>query len=187
MSRVSGSIRASGELSFDRAHTGKVESVEETMNKEPKMMRRWKVFLCVFACLMFLGKATAQSDWKKQWEATLEGAKKEGEVVIYGPHNPVYQQLWALFQKSYPSIKFTFVPGKGSDHAQRIVAERRAGKYLADLLMGGSSTYASFASGTLEPMKPLLITPEVTDESGWWDGKFHFADPQNHAAIIVSG
>ena len=70
----------------------------------------------------------AQSDWKKQWEATIEAGRKEGEVVIYGPHNPVYQQVWSIFQKSYAEIKFSFVPGKGSDHAQRIVAERRAGK-----------------------------------------------------------
>jgi ABC-type glycerol-3-phosphate transport system substrate-binding protein len=82
----------------------------------------------------------AQLDWKKQLESTIEAAKKEAEVVIYGPHNPAYQQVWAIFQKSYPEIKFNFVTGKGADHAQRIVAERRAGKYLADLLMGGSST-----------------------------------------------
>jgi iron(III) transport system substrate-binding protein len=129
----------------------------------------------------------SQADWKKQWEATVEAAKKEGEVTIYGPHNPVYQQVWAIFQKSYPEIKFNFVPGKGSDHAQRIVAERRAGKFLADLLMGGSSTFGSFAAGTLEPLRPLLILPEVTDFSAWFDGKFHFADPQNNAALIISG
>jgi hypothetical protein len=44
----------------------------------------------------------AQSDWKKQWEATIEAGKKEAAVVIYGPHNPAYQQIWSIFQKSYP-------------------------------------------------------------------------------------
>jgi ABC-type Fe3+ transport system substrate-binding protein len=126
-------------------------------------------------------------DWKKHWEATIEAAKKEGEVVIYGPHNPAYQQIWAIFQKSYPEIKFSFVPGKGSDHAQRIVAERRADKYLADLLMGGSTTYASFAPGTLEPLRPLLILPEVMDMSAWFDGRLFFADAQNNAGLIISG
>ncbi len=129
----------------------------------------------------------AQSDWKKQWEQTIEAGKKEGEVAIYGPHNPAYQQIWSLFQKSYPEIKFNFVPGKGSEHAQRIVAERRAGKYLADLLMGGSSTYAAFAPNTLAPLKPLLILPEVIDLTNWFDGKLYFADPQNNAALIISG
>jgi iron(III) transport system substrate-binding protein len=129
----------------------------------------------------------AQSDWKNQWEAVVEAARKEGEVTIYGPHNPAYQQIWAIFQKAYSQLKFNFVPGKGSEHAQRIVAERRAGKYLADLLMGGSSTYASFAPGTLEPMLPLLILPEVTDMSAWFDGKLYFADAQNNAGLIISG
>jgi ABC-type Fe3+ transport system substrate-binding protein len=129
----------------------------------------------------------AQTDWKKQWDATVEAGRKEGEVVIYGPHNPAYQQIWAIFQKSYPEVKFNFVPGKGSDHAQRIVAERRAGKYLADLIMGGSSTYAAFAPGTLEPLKPLLILPDVNDSNNWFDGRLHFADAQNNAGLIISG
>jgi iron(III) transport system substrate-binding protein len=133
------------------------------------------------------GWLAAQTDWKKHWDATVEAGRKEGEVVIYGPHNPAYQQIWAIFQKSYPEIKFNFVPGKGSDHAQRIVAERRAGKYLADLLMGGSTTYASFAPGTLEPLKPLLILPDVNESNNWFDGRLHFADAQNNAGLIISG
>jgi hypothetical protein len=87
------------------------------------------VALLVFGCHFFMPSpaAMAQTDWKKQWEATVDAGRKEGEVVIYGPHNPAYQRIWAIFQKSYPEVKFNFVPGKGSDHAQRIVAERRAG------------------------------------------------------------
>ncbi|MBM4298434.1 MAG: extracellular solute-binding protein [Deltaproteobacteria bacterium] len=129
----------------------------------------------------------AQTDWKKQWEATVAAARKEGEVAIYGPHNPAYQQVWAIFQKGYPEIKFNFVPGKGADHVQRVVAERRAGKFLADLIMGGSSTYAGFAPGTLEPLKPLLLLPEVTDAANWFEGRFHFADRQNTSGVIISG
>src|SRR5438093_4942634 len=147
----------------------------------------WSIVVLGFLFHLVPVSADAQSDWKKQCVATVEAAKKEDEVTIYGPHNPVYQQVWAIFQKSYPEIKFSFVPGKGSDHAQRIVAERRAGKFLADLLMGGSSTYASFAPGTLAALKPLLILPEVGDLSAWFDGKFYFADPQNNAALIISG
>jgi ABC-type glycerol-3-phosphate transport system substrate-binding protein len=112
-------------------------------------------YIAVLGFLTYLIPATAhaQSDWKKQWEATAEAARKEGEITIYGPHNPAYQQIWSIFQKSYPEIKFSFVPGKGSDHAQRIVAERRAGKFLADLLMGGSSTFASFCAWDLRAVK----------------------------------
>lgn len=145
------------------------------------------VALTIFLTPLLATMVGAQADWKKQWEVTAEAAKKEGEIAIYGPHNPAYQQVWAIFQKIYPEIKFNFVPGKGSDHAQRIVAERRAGKFLADLLMGGSSSFAAFAPGTFEPLKPLLILPEVTDSSAWFDGKMYFADPQDNAALIISG
>src|SRR5947208_10664640 len=146
-----------------------------------------ELFVLFASFLVLPGVAEAQPDLKRQWETTVEAAKKEGAVVIYGPHNPIYQQLWTVFQKNFPEIKFTFVPGKSAEHLQRLVAERRAGKYLADLVMGGSSTYASFAPGTMEPLKPLLLLPEVNDPSAWWDRKLHFADPQNQAAIIISG
>src|SRR5678815_3161562 len=33
--------------------------------------------------LPFVRAASAQSDWKKQWETTVEAGRKEGEVVIY--------------------------------------------------------------------------------------------------------
>lgn len=147
---------------------------------------RFSVLLVILAALI-PSLSWAQSDWKKRWETTIDAAKREGEVAIYGPHNPAYQQIWAIFQKSYPDIKFNFVPGKGSEHVQRIVAERRAGKYLADLIMGGSSTYAGFAPGTLEPLEPQVILPEVADAANWFEGSFHFADPQNRAGLIISG
>jgi ABC-type Fe3+ transport system substrate-binding protein len=152
---------------------------------------RMKIHCAIILFLLLIDapgrEASGQSDWRRRWDATVEAGKKEGEIAIYGPHNPAYQQIWSIFQKNYPEIKFSFVPGKGSEHVQRIVAERRAEKYLADLLMGGSSTYASFAPGTMEPLKPLLILPEVSDLANWFDGKFYFADPQNNAALIISG
>ncbi|MGH7816158.1 MAG: hypothetical protein ACREOR_02110, partial [Candidatus Binatia bacterium] len=108
----------------------------------------------------------AESDWKKQWETTADKAKKEGEVIIYGPHNPAYQQVWSIFQKTYPEVKFNFVPGKGSDHAQRIVAERRAGKYLADLIMGGGSCCLAVVNKAPHPNATKLFVNWVLSREG---------------------
>ncbi len=52
-----------------------------------------------FLAQLAAASVRAQSEWKKQWEATVEAAKKDGEVVIYGPHNPAYQQSWEIFKK----------------------------------------------------------------------------------------
>ena len=67
-----------------------------------------------------LGFSTAGGQCTVRLEEAMgnkhRGREKRGEVVIYGPHNPMYQQLWAVFQKSFPELKFNFVPGKGADH-----------------------------------------------------------------------
>ena len=144
----------------------------------------------LFVAVLFFGLSgnlEAQSDWKKLWQMTVEAAKKEGEVVIYGPHNPNYRPVWSLFQKSFPAIKFSYVPGRGAEHAERTLAERRAGKYIADIVMGGSSTYASYSPETLESIRTLLVLPEVIDESAWWEQKLSFSDPQNKYVLMITG
>jgi iron(III) transport system substrate-binding protein len=146
------------------------------------------LILVLFVSQAFsLRPAIAAEEWKQEWEKTVAAAKREGEVVIYGPHNPMYRPLWESFEKTYPGVKINFVPGKGSEHTQRILAERRAGKYLVDVVMGGSSTYRTYPQNSLEPIRPQLLLPEVKDESVWWEKKLWFADPQNQSAIIVTG
>ena len=144
----------------------------------------------VVCSLVFLAPSlpiSAAENWQQEWEKTIEAAKREREVVVYGPHNPMYRPLWETFQKSYPGLKINFLPGKGSEHTQRVLAERRAGKYIADLVMGGSSSYRSFPPGTLEPLRGQLIMPETYDESAWWQKKLWFADPKNDSAIVLTG
>lgn len=136
--------------------------------------------------LSFSTKAMSQSVWQKEWARSLELAKKEGEVQIYGPHNPMYLPIWALFQKAFPEVKIKFIPGKGSQHAERISAERRAGKYLVDIVMGGATTYVSYPEGAFQPIRPLLILPEVTDPSAWWGKKLSFSDPDERFVLMVT-
>lgn len=99
----------------------------------------------------------------------------------------MYRPLWETFEKSYPAVKISFVPGKGSEHTQRILAERRAGKYLVDVVMGGSSSYRSVPQGSLESIRSHLLLPEAKNESAWWGKKLWFADPQNQYALVISG
>ena len=139
-------------------------------------------------CLnFFLSSARAAEDWKQEWEKTVQAARREGDLTIYGPHNPMYRPLWELFQKSFSGVKINFEPGKGADLTQKILNERRAGKYLADLLMGGSSSFVVFPAGALERLRPQLVLPETYDDSGWWQKRLWFADPQNQSAVLLSG
>lgn len=149
---------------------------------------QWKGLGFAVALLLLLlwASSPAFSDWQEEWRRAVEGAKKEGELVLFGPHLPMFQKVWEGFQKSFPEIKFTFEPGKGSDHLQRVLAERRARIYRVDLVMGGGSFMHNFPASALDPIPPTLILPEVTDPNAWWGKKLRFNDPEGQYILSFS-
>lgn len=131
--------------------------------------------------------AVAQPTWDAKWEKTLAEAKKEGRVEVYGGYNPDHRKTLAVFEKRYPWVRLGFTPGGGAQHATRILSERRVGKYLADVVMGGASTFQSYPEGTFEPLRALLILPEVTDKSAWWGGDLAFIDAKAQYVLSAIG
>jgi iron(III) transport system substrate-binding protein len=119
----------------------------------------------------------AQADWKKDWEQTLAAARKEGQVTVYIYR---YEALLRDFKREFPGINVISVTGRGSQLTNRIMAERRAGKFLADVYSGGTnSLYNTLYKGkVLDPLKPVLILPEVVDPSKWFGGEHRYADPE---------
>jgi iron(III) transport system substrate-binding protein len=124
---------------------------------------------------------------KTEWERTVEAAKKEGQVVLYASDD--YGKIFAQFQKRYPEIKVVHVSGRGGASAQRMLSERRAGKYLVDLyLSGGSTAYnVLYRSKILDPIKPALILPEVADQSKWWSGRHTYIDDEREYLFTFNG
>jgi iron(III) transport system substrate-binding protein len=144
--------------------------------------------LATCAVLLLLAEAHAQSDWKKEWEEITEAAKKEGQVNVYiGGWEAVLES--GAFQKAYPDIKVTWVGGRAGEIAKRILAERRAGKFIADVSSEGlGSNYRSLHLGkSFDPIKPALLLPEVTDESLWYQGKHRYVDPEGQFVFRYVG
>jgi iron(III) transport system substrate-binding protein len=135
--------------------------------------------------------ATAEkSDWQAQWDSAVAGAKKEGAVSLWGDMEITHPDIVAAFTKEFPFIKPITVTGRVGDLTMRILAERRAGKYLADLysgVMGGAAFYEFYRTGVLDSVKSTLILPEVTDESKWLGGKHHYVDPETQQIILYEG
>ena len=133
--------------------------------------------------------AAAKSDWQLEWEKTAAAAEKEGQVTIYGPPGINYQNAIKAFQDPFPKIKLVYVPGSGTDNAQRLLAERRAGKYLADVFIGGSGTLIEvlFAGGLLDPVPPALVLPEVNDKSLWFNKTHIYADSAGQHVFMMQG
>ena len=142
-------------------------------------------FMVIF--LLSLGGA-ARADWKQEWETTLAAARKEGKVRVHVPPGTQYLDAIHAFQASYPKIKLVSVPGSGSQHSQRLMAERRAGKYLADAYIGGAGTgMVLYNAGVFDLLPPALILPEVKDQSVWFSKKHLYADPKHQHLFIMQG
>ena len=121
------------------------------------------------------GALGAQADWQKEWEQTLAAAKKEGQVNVYVYR---YGRLLEEFKKDFPGINVVSVTGRGNELTTRIMSERRAGKYIADVYSGGTGgNFNVLHKGkALDPIKSALILPEVADESKWYGKEHRYAD-----------
>lgn len=156
------------------------------------MKRRVIVFLILLGASSLVagpvGAGAGKPGWQVEWEKTVAAAKKEGQVNVY-----VWGSTSILdaggFQKAYPGIKAVGVSAHGPQLAYRIVAERRAGKFLADVVIDGlPNTYPTLhRAKALEPIKPAMILPEVLDESKWWGGKHRYADPEQEYVFVHVG
>jgi iron(III) transport system substrate-binding protein len=132
---------------------------------------------------------SVRADWKQDWEKTVAAAEKEGEVTIYGQSRAGVGKAILAFKDAYPKIKINFVGGSGSNLAKKIMAEKRAGKHLVDLSVGGGGTMVLVyhKAGHLQPIPPLLILPEVVDQTKWWSKKHLYSDPEGQYVFMAQG
>lgn len=133
--------------------------------------------------------AGAAAAGEAEWQQTLAAAEKEGVVTVYGPPGTDYQAAINSFQEFYPKIKLTYVAGSGSNNAQRLMAERRADKFIPDVFIGGSGTLTLVLhkAGVLDPIPPLLMRPESKDGAAWYGKKHTFADVEGQHILMMQG
>jgi ABC-type Fe3+ transport system substrate-binding protein len=132
--------------------------------------------------------AEAKAAWQADWDRTIKAAEEEGAVTIYMTQafEPVFKEA---FQKKFPRIKVNVVTGRGFQLGQRVMNERRGEKYIADICITGNITPLTVfhKAKILEPIKPLLLLPEVVNESVWFEGKHHYNDPDNRYIFTFEG
>jgi iron(III) transport system substrate-binding protein len=111
-------------------------------------------------------------------------------VRLWGDQEITHRDIAAAFAKEYPFIKPITVSDRVGELMPRIIAERRAGKYLADLYsggLGGRSFFDFLKAGVLEPIKPLLLLPEVLDGTKWLNGEHYYADSEKQFVFMYEG
>ena len=128
------------------------------------------VRIIAFGCLLFHASAQARA----QDAVMIEAAKKEGAVVWYTTQiiDPLIRDIIAAFTKKY-GIKVDYYRGNSSDVALKIQQEGLAGKVLADIFDGTTSSEALKKEGLVEKWVPEVaktFPPEFVDPEGYWVG-----------------
>ena len=145
------------------------------------------VGLLVFLFSLVLPAHGEDVGWKAKWEKIVEAAKKEGQINTYGLADTTHPAILKAFNKRYPEIKVVTVFGR-SGLLHRVVAERRARKYLGDVFASAPrTTRGAYQAGYLQPIRPVLILPEVTDQSKWYIGKHFWGDTKKEYLFTFEG
>lgn len=155
-----------------------------------QLKRRMPVGILLSLQFFFIGAAYSaeKPSWQADWDATLQAAKKEGQIMIYAAIGPYHPSIFAQFQVAFPEIKVTLAHGNSSRISPRLMAERRAGKYLADVYLGGpTSLYSFYKNQLFDPLAAQLILPEILDTSLWWEGKHFYIDVERKYIFVNEG
>ena len=119
----------------------------------------------VLAVLLSSGwsESMAQESMKSAGDDTLaklySAAKKEGEVVVWGPTDIViFDRAQVEFGKQYPGIKIDYFESLPDPLVQRIITEKQAGK---------PSSVDIIHSGSMRGLRPLIEREMLISNPAW--------------------
>ena len=133
--------------------------------------------------------AEATAGWEREWNALVEAARREGRVVVSGPPTPETRtELSAAFRNRFGIEVEYFAPGSTTVLVTRLIAERAAGQYTVDVILGGAAGLytQAYPEKMLEPLAPALVHPEVTEPARWVVGRVWFMDPEQQYIVRLS-
>ena len=145
-------------------------------------------FLWLIVCQLAVPHpATAVTMDSPEWTALMAAAKAEGSLTVAGYGSREYDAVYAQFSKKY-GIKMTISYAGGSEHADRILAERRANIFAVDVGHVGANTVNRrlIPAKAVAPIMPYLILDEITDPKNWYGDRLWFIDEQQQYVLAHS-
>jgi len=143
--------------------------------------------LLAAAALKDKGAPQASANFELEWSKLMAAAKQEGTVAIAsgGAPSRQYRPVVDAFNKKF-GVKAEVSTGSATDTVNRVLAERKAGRYSMDvaLISSRESNQRLLPSEALIPLAPLLIYPDVVDTSYWYQGKHAYADKASRYVFI---
>ena len=131
----------------------------------------------------------AESKSDSEWQRTVEAARKEGKVSVFLYQRENIEATVRVFEKKFTEIQVVTASTPAAETGPRLMAERRAGKFLWDICICGPTTPLGvlYPAKALDPIKPTLLLPEVVDATKWWEGKHHYMDPEGSHIFVFVG
>ena len=122
---------------------------------------------------------TPKAAWEIEWDELVVAAQAEGELILEGSgQNDIsLENVYRHFTELY-GIKMINRDVSGRELADRLLAERAAGRFTVDFASSGMTTTTNryIPNGVLMPLEPLLFRPDVIDTSLWHNGHFWWGD-----------
>ena len=123
-------------------------------------------------------------DWEARWNALVEGARREGGLVLSGPPTPETRvRVPEAFTRRF-GVAVEYNSVRSNELAPRLIAEKQAGATSVDVTLNGLGTIADdlYPAGVLADLRPHLILPEVTDPTVWATDSL-FVDPEQQKVL----
>ena len=131
--------------------------------------------------------AAAPANFEQEWSKLVAAAKQEGTLSVAsgGAPSRQYRPVIDVFSKKF-GVKVEVSTGNATDTVNRVLAERKAGRYIMDvaLISSRENNQRLVPSESLVPFAPLLIHPEVLDTSNWYLGRYWYADKASAYVFI---
>src|SRR5688572_20291673 len=139
----------------------------------------WIIFVLLLSSRPAAIGAATPSNFEQEWSKLIAAAKQEGTLAIAsgGAPSRQYRPVMDAFTKKF-GIRVEVSTGNATDTVNRLLAERKAGKYTVDvaLISIRENQQRLVPSDSLVPFAPLLVHPEVLDKSAWYLGRHWYSD-----------
>ena len=147
------------------------------------------VFVLFVLLVIFPSAASAAAplNFEQEWPKLIAAAKQEGVLAIAsgGAPSRQYRPVVDAFSKKF-GVKVEVSTGNATDTVNRVLAERKAGRFTVDvaLISSRENNQRLVPSESLVPFTPLLFHPEVVEPSGWHQGRHWYADKASRYVFI---
>lgn len=136
-------------------------------------------------------KPAAGSFTEADWQGIVAAAKQEGKFSVATYAGSGYRKVMEAFQEAFPGVTVEHAQFQSSsrDFTPRLLQELKAGIRTWDvaLMPAQEQLRQTRPSGGLDPLRPMIVRPDVLDDSAWIDGfEAGFADTEKRWAYGVT-